>query len=280
VQKNFLHRIWTPGSFQPKGILLSGLLIMVIVYIFDWITPHDIRLHMLYIFPLVMITIHCERHSDTVIGFILASTLQLVSFIGHRYSLGPLSTDMIVALASSWLSVILAKSYRKNYLESVSLSTTDWLTGLQNRRSFEGIMGIEIERQKRYGGVFSLAVIDLDGFKLLNDSRGHQDGDSALRLVAKVLKENIRQSDTTARLGGDEFVILMPNTIRDDCNSLCQLLSRQVASDMERAGFAITASIGCTSFDQSQDSTMAALAKADKAMYEAKAKGKNCVVCQ
>lgn len=279
MQKEFFHRIWTPGSFQPRRILISSILTMVLVFIFDWITPHDIRLHLLYIFPLVMIVLHCERQFDTAIGFVLASTLQLATFIEHQYSLGPLATDMIVALASSSLSILLAKSYRKNYLEALNLSATDWLTGLHNRRSFENITDIEIERQKRYGGVFSLAVIDLDGFKLLNDSRGHQDGDLALQLVAKVLVENTRHSDSTARLGGDEFAILMPNTLKDDCNLICRQLSRQIVNQMIKNGFAITASIGCASFDQSPDSTKSALAKADKAMYGAKAEGKNCVVC-
>jgi diguanylate cyclase (GGDEF)-like protein len=261
-------------------MLFASLLAMLLIFIFDWVTPHDIRLHMLYIFPMVLIVLHCERNIDIIAGVAMATAFQLATFVEHGYSLAPFATDLVVALASSSLSILLAKSFRKTYLEAVNLSITDWLTGLHNRRSFESIADLEIERQKRYGGVFSLAMIDLDGFKLLNDSRGHQVGDSALQLVAKVLKENTRHSDITARLGGDEFSILMPNTSRNDCNLLCQQLSSRLANQMVEMGLPITASIGCASFDRSPESTTAALAQADKAMYEAKAGGKNCVVCR
>ncbi len=279
MQNDFFHRIWTPGAFPPRRILLASLSAMLLIFFLDWISPPEIRLHILYIFPLVLIVLQSERQIDTVVAFVLATALQVATFLQHGYSLAPFATDLVVALASSLLSVQLAKSFRRNYLEAVNISITDWLTGLHNRRSFEGIIDMEIERQKRYGGMFSLAIIDLDGFKLLNDTRGHQDGDSALRLVAKVLKENTRHSDSIARIGGDEFAILMPNSSRDDCISLCQQLSMELAGRMVDKGFAITASIGCASFDQSPGFTPAALAKADKAMYEAKAKGKNCVVC-
>ena len=75
----------------------------------------------------------------------------------------------------------------------MKLATTDWLTGLHNRRSFESIADMEISRQKRYGGVFSLVIIDLDNFKELNDCAGHHVGDKALKHVADVLREKLER---------------------------------------------------------------------------------------
>jgi diguanylate cyclase (GGDEF)-like protein len=154
------------------------------------------------------------------------------------------------------------------------LATTDWLTGLRNRRSFETIAELEIARQKRYGGVFSLALVDLDDFKGLNDARGHHAGDETLKLLAAVLQKHTRASDSIARLGGDEFVVLMPSTQKADCSLLCQQISRKIADRMAAVGFATTASIGCATFEQAPTSVSEALQRADEAMYFAKANGK------
>jgi diguanylate cyclase (GGDEF)-like protein len=134
---------------------------------------------------------------------------------------------------------------------------------------------MEITRQKRYGGVFSLAILDLDNFKEVNDAEGHHVGDKALRLLADVLRAYTRKSDSLGRLGGDEFAILMPNTQQEDCVSLCDQLAAKIALRMADAGFAITASVGSTTFERAPESTHEALQLADKAMYSAKADSKS-----
>jgi len=110
----------------------------------------------------------------------------------------------------------------------------------------------------------------------LNDSEGHYVGDQALNLLADILREHRRQTDTIARLGGDEFAMLMPHMPRVYCHSLCQQLPEIIASRMGAAMFGVTASIGYATFDQAPESTSDVLQIADKAMYAAKAKGKNC----
>jgi diguanylate cyclase (GGDEF)-like protein len=121
--------------------------------------------------------------------------------------------------------------------------------------------------------VFSLAIVDLDRFKALNDSRGHHTGDKALKLLAEVLRENTRESDSIARLGGDEFAIVMPNTRAEDCAALCRQLTTNIAVRMADADFGITASVGHATFEQPPESSSAALHEADKAMYAAKSTG-------
>jgi two-component system, cell cycle response regulator len=97
-------------------------------------------------------------------------------------------------------------------VRSEALAITETLTQLHNRRGFESTLAVEIARQRRHGGALSLAVLDLDRFKELNDRRGHEAGDQALRLLGDVLRSGTRRSDSTARIGGDEFVIVMPRT--------------------------------------------------------------------
>ena len=282
-RSHFVARLLTPGELSPQLVLITSILSMATVMYFDMMTPPEIRLHILYLFPLAAIALHCERLRTVIASLALSIAFQLWSFF-HQESPGSalitdgLITDGLITVASSVLTMTLARASRANYLATMSLAATDWLTGLYNRRSFESAAEIEITRQRRYGGVFSLAVIDLDGFKMLNDSRGHRAGDTALKLLADVLRDYSRQTDLIARLGGDEFAILMPNTRTDACLSICRQLAIRVASRMTNAGFGITASIGCSSFEEAPESTPVALQRADSAMYAAKANGKGCAV--
>jgi len=157
-------------------------------------------------------------------------------------------------------------------------AATDSLTGLANRRALVAELESEITRQRRCGGVFSLAVLDLDGFKALNDSKGHASGDEALKLAADILRSCTRASDSVGRLGGDEFAVIMPNTQDVDCSLMFHELCRTIAERMGTAGFELTASIGCKTFRAPPESPSCALQLADKIMYDAKAGGKNRAV--
>jgi len=274
MTQRLIHRLLTPEAFQPTHVLAASVIAMAAVFALDLLAPTDIRLHILYVFPLAAIALHCEHRGATLGGLLAVTVLQLWTLMFHGLSTDSYATDALVALASSVLTMLLARAVRENHMATMNLATTDWLTGLHNRRSFETVADLEIKRQRRYGGVFSLAVMDLDGFKILNDSRGHDIGDKALQLVADVLREHTRQSDTIARLGGDEFAVLMPNTRQPDCNLQCRQLAATISRRMADAGFAITASIGCAQFEQPPASTSDALQKADKAMYAAKASAK------
>ena len=136
----------------------------------------------------------------------------------------------------------------------------------------------EIARQRRYGGIFSLAVLDLDGFKALNDSKGHPAGDEVLKLVADILRNCTRESDSVSRIGGDKFAVLMPNTQDVDCGFMIHKLCATIEKQMAAAGFAITASIGNKTFRAPPENTAQALSQADEIMYDAKRQGKNRAV--
>ena len=270
MNHNYLHRLATPGELPPWVALIAGILAMFVVFAFDLLLPADIRLHVLYIFPLAVLALHCERRRVVVGGLTLSVAFQLLNFLNHRLPGGPLVTDALIALASSVLTIVLARAVRERYLATANLASNDSLTGLRNRRSFESVTDMEIARQKRYGGVFSLAILDLDNFKTVNDSGGHHVGDKALLLLAGILREHTRKSDSLGRLGGDEFAVLMPNTRELDCKSLCIQLAAHIAHGMAAVGFPITASIGSATFERAPDSTSDALQLADKAMYTVK----------
>ena len=185
--------------------------------------------------------------------------------------------ESIVKAASIVLVYLLSLEVREMHLMIMNIAIKDPLTNALSHRSFEVLLDQEIVRQNRYGGVFSLAFIDLDDFKKLNDTRGHRVGDKALILFTEILQECTRKSDFTGRIGGDEFAILMLHTGGVDCGTICRKLSDTIQSRMIFAGFNITASIGYLSFEQPPKSAVDALDRVDKVMYVAKANRKGSV---
>ena len=98
------------------------------------------------------------------------------------------------------------------YLDLARRAVTDGLTGLANRGAFDTQISLELKRHRRHGGGFSLLMADIDHFKAVNDTHGHQAGDAALAEVARVLREGLRETDFVARYGGEEFAMLLPHT--------------------------------------------------------------------
>ncbi|GAB5413202.1 MAG: hypothetical protein Cons2KO_08050 [Congregibacter sp.] len=153
----------------------------------------------------------------------------------------------------------------------------DTLTGARSRMAYEEVLAQEMNRFKRYGDVFSLAVLDIDFFKRVNDDFGHAAGDKALVLVAGVMGEGIRDSDFLFRIGGEEFVLLLPNT---DLSSAEPLVER-VRCAVGESGFhyetkpvPLTISAGLTSI-KADDTAETLFSRADDALYRAKKAGRD-----
>ncbi len=159
-----------------------------------------------------------------------------------------------------------------------TLLTTDELTLITNRRGFFDHFDHEMDRVNRdlsYGGL--LIMVDLDNFKMINDTYGHHAGDEALKLVAKTLNEDVRKMDCVARLGGDEFVILLANAEQGKLLERAQKLARKLNRlTLKYKGhrIGITASLGMQPYDKG-DNVRAILGDADKAMYDNKMENKS-----
>ena len=158
------------------------------------------------------------------------------------------------------------------------LSTMDELTDAYNRRHFLSLATTELERAQRYGSCFSIALMDLDDLKKINDRYGHLVGDQALREVSRVCRENIRETDIFARYGGDEFVFLFPETEAEAAREcLARILQKVAELTFEKDGHLIDPriSIGTHTYGSRSSSLDAILEKADLALYKAKHKGGN-----
>lgn len=166
-------------------------------------------------------------------------------------------------------------------LEDVSaLVCSDPLTGALNRRGLADSTSVEFARATRDGTQLSLAVLDLDNFKKLNDSLGHAAGDEALKHLAAVLRKTLRPTDVTARYGGEEFVIVLPDTNVNEAANIMMRVQRGLTRSLFMHGndkLLITFSAGVAAWDGTENEA-ALVARADEAMYQAKQTGKNRVV--
>lgn len=166
--------------------------------------------------------------------------------------------------------------------ELKTLAATDSLTGIANRRVFLEHCANALAQHRRYGTLFSLALIDIDNFKSINDVYGHPTGDQALKSVTHSVASHLRSSDYFGRVGGEEFGILLPNTVEHDAIALCERLRQIVASNPIRHGhlcFQVHISIGVTQASADSYSIEELMAQADQALYEAKSQGRNRVIC-
>ena len=154
----------------------------------------------------------------------------------------------------------------------------DGLTGAFNRSHFIQLANIELARAKRFDYITSLAMIDIDQFKEINDHHGHLGGDKAIIDVVNIAQGVIRSSDVFARFGGDEFVILMPQTSAADALKAAERLRSAIDAHAANSPMAYSVSIGVTSDTTAESSVNQMIDAADAALYQAKQAGRNRVV--
>jgi len=159
------------------------------------------------------------------------------------------------------------------YGEAVRMARIDELTGLENRRALNETMNREIDRCGRYGGLFSLIVLDIDSLKSVNDSYGHLVGDRFLTHVGDILGTALRSTDRAFRYGGDEFAVILPQTSADAAIEVAERIRRQMAGHDLGLEIGVSASIGVAAWPVNGLDAEALMAAADSALYEAKRLG-------
>lgn len=204
-----------------------------------------------------------------LIGGICFYTRQEVDYSSFKYF------DIMI----SELLTIFKMKYQ--YTEKEFMSVLDGLTGLYNRRQFEIGLEQEYNRTKRHPTDFSLAILDIDFFKKVNDTYGHQYGDYVLKTVAELMKQSFRKTDLLYRYGGEELIMIMPETNIEGAIIPVQRLRRMIEDydfDYNGVKAKVTASIGLTMNYQNFNSAAEILKSADEALYKAKESGRNRVI--
>lgn len=213
----------------------------------------------------------------------LIGSLHLGSTDPERYEAGT-GTAFLERLANI-IAICLETALTQERLKLVGL--TDGLTGVQNRRYFEHRCPVEVSQAQRHQQPLACMFLDIDKFKRVNDTHGHQTGDEVLRSVAKIIQGQLRASDTIARYGGEEFVVLLPQTPGHYAHEIAERIRLAVASHPfvtgTREKMVITISIGLAMLPQQSASDIGQqaenlIARADKAVYQAKHRGRNQVI--
>jgi len=231
------------------------------------------------------------RHSAALIIIIWASlSFYLVHwFLWGAINLSDALTVMFVTLFSGWIALALESQRTENFLihmeldlqnkKLAELNATDPLTGVMNRRSLLQMLYVYLEEFHRYSTPVSLIMVDIDYFKLVNDTHGHQVGDKVLLEIARLLTDSLRATDRLARYGGEEFLVVLPHLHRKEAYNAAERLRRIVMntrfSDQE---LQITASFGVTELTKETPGINSLIKRADDALYSAKHRGRNRVV--
>jgi len=209
----------------------------------------------------------------------LIGSLNLGSRNPERFEAN-IGTQFLQHLAAV-ISACIENARLTEHIKQVGLK--DPLTGVNNRRFFDQRVEEEVNRALRYKQTLSCLFIDLDYFKKINDTHGHQAGDMVLKQTADILKDSCRSSDVVARYGGEEFVILLANTQRSDAYDFAERLRERIAATSyainNTENLNVTMSAGLATLDQQSDFTKSSelIQIADQAVYAAKVSGRNRV---
>ncbi len=274
-----------PERSEFMGVLATFLMLLGgFVYIFE--SGFISYLSWSFIFIPVAFALQGVRRAVAWVCLLVA----LASVIFLAYPESPIGPVMLREWAISFVTVFLFAllfQFVREYYEGLvvrlnqrleTLATTDQLTNAYNRRMMENLLNHELDRQEAdQEDGFSVVLFDLDHFKRINDTYGHQVGDQVLRSVADLARERVRPSDYFGRWGGEEFLVLSAGTNVATATEIAERLRVAIREHDFAHGDSLSASFGVSSLAQSDDLD-SLVRRADNALYEAKARGRDCVV--
>ncbi|MGV3590825.1 MAG: diguanylate cyclase [Gammaproteobacteria bacterium] len=280
-----------PGAFDFAWTLIPGVLLLEVIYLAFSSMPGLIHL----LTPFFLYLALSDRNREMLALLLLVVVTMLYKSTG---GLGPFAVaspsealfllmTFIFVLTLIALSLMLHKQELQSSVTSRDLwrrrAGIDELTGLSNRYIFMPILEAELGRTLRHRRPFSLAMLDIDHFKHINDSRGHMLGDKVLKALAQFMQNEMRTIDVLCRFGGEEFCILLPETSLNFAAYAMERLRERLESDgldVDGERMRVTVSIGLVSFDGGDETQEALLKRADQLLYAAKHAGRNMLMTE
>ena len=256
------------------AVLVSVLCLGVI----DYEIGPGLSLFLPYLFPVALASWTLGTSEGLLVSFVCSAIWNITNFPANQNfidllpvgkSIERLGILIIFSLLISEVHTLLKNEKR--------LSRTDYLTGIPNRRALYETVALEMKRLARTMRPFTLIYMDLDDFKIINDSAGHPAGDVVLTEIATILKLQLRGIDTVARMGGDEFVAILPETNELAARKVAPRLQSSLLEDMQEHHWSVTFSIGVLTFLSAPANTDEMIKRADRLMYSAKKEGKNAI---
>jgi diguanylate cyclase (GGDEF)-like protein len=263
-----------PGAIW--GVVAT--LLLLLVFVIDVISGPELAFGLFYIFPIAIVAWFIAESLGSAVAIISS----MLWYLAEQYSGVVYSNPLFaywnagIRLGYFLLAVLLMRVARQLDRER-SAARTDYLTGAVNTRFFRALSQREIDRASRYGYPMTIAYVDVDDFKGVNDAYGHAVGDRVLKAIADGMQKAVRKTDVVARIGGDEFALLFPEMGAVEAQGVVSKLQSILTDEMRRHSWPVTFSIGVLTFESAPSSSDEMLNLADRMMYAVKKAGKDNV---
>ncbi len=262
-------RFWAP--------LAVALLLLVAAL--DVFTGNDLSFSLFYLLPLSLAAWYGGR--GVAIAACTASVVVwlLADALSGRTDFQPLVYVWNAGIRFGFFVIVasLLLTLKEQLERETQLSRVDYVTGATAPGFFYDLLQAEIDRCNRHGRPFTLAYLDIDNFKAVNDRFGHSTGDELLRRVVNEARQGLRETDIVARLGGDELAILLPETSQAAAPAVMSRLMQMLLGDMKANRWPVTFSIGAMTFPAAPETSNAVIGMVDELMYSVKRAGKNSI---
>jgi diguanylate cyclase (GGDEF)-like protein len=274
----FGHDFLSQLSRPLLWLLIVGLL--AVIGVVDYFTGTDLSVGFFYLAPIAIVAWYINRSAAMAVSIACA----LIWFVVNGPALPAQEFSPLVLLWNAWIRlgffVVVAELLsvlRQAVDRERALARTDYLTGVKNARSFYEQADVELRRAQRNHRPLSIAYIDVDDFKALNDRFGHNEGDNALHAIGAALLRSVRATDVVGRMGGDEFAILLPEAGEAEAGSIGKRLHELLSIELKGNGWPITLSMGVVTCMTAPLEIVQLMKEVDTLMYEVKRSGKSSV---
>jgi diguanylate cyclase (GGDEF)-like protein len=273
------RRILAPLNRSRMAVAVLAAATLAVIGYLDRLTGTQVSVTALYLVPVAVVAWYVGPTGGRIAAFV-AGCVQVAADLVYVAQAPPLVVVFWNAAMIIVLSMVVGEVLTRLHIAfdaEHDLARTDALTTLPNTRSFHEFAAIELERSRRYRRTFTVACLDLDHFKSVNDTLGHDVGDRLIRDVGLALRANLRRVDVVARLGGDEFTMLLPETDALQAQVALSHVRHSLKGLTKAYGPEVKASIGSVTFTTAPETVADMVRLADTAMYRAKAAGRDRV---
>jgi diguanylate cyclase (GGDEF)-like protein len=264
---------------HPKIAFWVTIALTLVVGEVDFLTGRYVAVDLIYLVPIAIAGWFARPWRGLIIA-VLATALSFgADWTMHQEAphWSFIAWNALVKFGVFSIVAVLLQTLKRQQRELAEQAHLDPLTYLANRRGFRHAAQQEMDRSRRYGSTFTVAYLDIDNFKAVNDRLGHEAGDRLLMLVARTMRDHVRKVDEVARLGGDEFALLLPETTSEEGRATLEKIQRLLTDLMHQHNLPVTFSVGAMTFAQPPQSLNALLAAVDRLMYSVKLGGKNAI---
>jgi diguanylate cyclase (GGDEF)-like protein len=258
-------------------VVTVGFAIIVALGFLDYLTGYEFAFSLFYLIPIVLITWFTGQRLG-IVASLISTVVWIISDVAAEspsFSSLIYVWNTVMGLGFFIIVTLLLSTLRRELEREKKMARTDHLTGAINSRVFCELLQTEINRSERYKTPFTIAYIDLDNFKTINDEFGHATGDRVLCFVVDQVRNNLRKTDVTARLGGDEFTLLLPETKQESAQAVLSKLQRDILDGMQQNNWPVTLSIGVLTCLDAPHTADEAIKIVDDLMYSVKRDSKN-----